>query len=145
MKKTLFMETTTKNPTETIGEIQRLLSKHGMKNAMLQFDDMGDVIAMSFTLKNNPIPYILPAKHEPIMKMAERGKTGYRKTAEESQARRVAWRQVYRWIESQLAMVEVQMVEVEEIFLPYMMVDENRTVYQLVKEKGVDLLTSGEK
>jgi hypothetical protein len=27
MRKTLFMETTTKNPTETIGEIQRLLTK----------------------------------------------------------------------------------------------------------------------
>ena len=36
------------------------------------------------------------------------------------------------------------MVEVEEVFLPYMMVDENRTIYQLVKEKGVNLLTSGE-
>ncbi len=145
MKKTLFMETTTKNPTETIGEIQRLLSKHGMRNAMLQFDDFGDVIAMSFTLRDNPTPYILPAKHESIMKMAERGETGYKKTAEESQARRVAWRQVYRWIESQLAMVEVQMVEVEEVFLPYMMVDENRTIYQLVKDKGINLLASGGK
>ncbi len=144
MKKTLFMETTTKNPTETIGEIQRLLSKHGMRNAMLQFNDFGEVTAMSFTLKDNPTPYILPAKREPIMKMAERGITGYRKTAEESQARRVAWRQVYRWIEAQLALVEVSMVEVEEVFLPYMMVDENRTIYQLVKDKGVNLLASGE-
>lgn len=142
--KALFMETTNKNPTETIGEIQKLLSNHGMKHAMLQFDELGNVVAMSFTLHNNPTPYILPAKYQPIMKLAERGKTGYKKTATEDQARKVAWRQVYRWIEAQLAMVEIEMVEIEEVFLPYMMVDKDKTVYQIVKEKGFKLLSSGE-
>lgn len=45
------------------------------------------------------------------------------------QARRVAWRILKDWIEAQIALLESGMVEMEEIFLPYMLAGaDDRTV-----------------
>jgi len=143
-KLTLFMESTKKEPEETIAEIQRLLRRVNMRNVMMTYDNSGEVCAVNFTLliKDQVIPYRLPANHKSLWRLAQEGKTKYIK--DEKQARRVAWRQVYRWIEAQLAMVETQMVEVEEIFLPYMMVNEEQTVYDKMLSSGfAGYLTSG--
>ena len=47
------------------------------------------------------------------------------------QARRVAWRILKDWIEAQIALLESGMVEMEEIFLPYMLAGPgDRTLYK---------------
>lgn len=145
-KLTLFMESTKKEPEETIAEIQRLLRRVNMRNVMMTYDGAGEVCAVNFTLliKDQVIPYRLPANHKPLWRLAQEGKTKYIK--DEKQACRVAWRQVYRWIEAQLAMIETQMVEVEEIFLPYMMINDEQTVYDKMLSGGfAGYLTSGVK
>ena len=138
--RTIFMETTKISPEKTIAQIQELLSKHGVKNVMLQYDGFGNISAMSFTLIDSQVPYLLPARHESLIKLAEREKLRYLKSNDEDQARRIAWRQVFRWIEAQIAMIEIGMVEMQEVFLPYMMVDEYRTIFQLYKDNGLKLL-----
>jgi hypothetical protein len=142
-KISLFMETTKKEPEETISEIQILLAKYGLRNLMMNYDMDGNVEAVSFTISENKTPYLLPSRYKPLLKLANERNTKYIKPKDELQCRRVAWRQVYRWIESQLAMVKIGMVEMEEIFLPYMMVDRNRTIFNLIQEKGIGLLSSG--
>lgn len=138
--KALFMESTKITPERTISQIQELLSRHGVKHVMMQYDGSGNISAMSFTLLDNPTPYLLPARHLSLLILAEHKKLKYLRPNDEDQARRIAWRQVFRWIEAQLAMVEVGMIEMEEIFLPYMMIDEHRTVFQLYKDNGLKLL-----
>jgi len=139
------METTKKNPEETISEIQMLLAKYGLSNLMMKYSGNGNVEAVSFTIRENQTPYLLPARHKPLLKLANERKTKYIKPNDDLQCRRVAWRQVYRWVESQLAMVEIGMVEMQEIFLPYMMVDQNKTVFNLLQERGIGLLSNREK
>ena len=46
------------------------------------------------------------------------------------QAERVAWRIVKDWVEAQMAILESEMVKLDEIFLPYMVNDAGQTLYE---------------
>ena len=139
------MESTKKEPEETIAEMQVLLKKHNIRDILISYDDNGEVSAMSFTIKtdNGTLPFRLPANHRPLWKMAEAGQTKY--IRDEQQARRVAWRQVFRWVEAQLALIRIDMAKLEEIFLPYMMVNERQTVYDTYLDAGFNQLALPEK
>ncbi len=127
--KTLYMETTKKEPWETIAEITGLLRNHGVRDTLMNYDDNGHITAFSFTLKikENLIPYKLPVNHIPLWDMSKRKETKY--IRDEQQARRVSWRQILKWLEAQLALVEIEMVTADQVLLPYMMVDGKDTVY----------------
>ena len=129
MIKTLYMETTKKEPWETIAEITGLLHNYRVRDTLMNYDDNGDVTAFSFTLQigDNRIPYKLPVNHIPLWEMSKRGETKY--IRDEQQSRRVAWRQILRWLEAQMALVNIKMVKPDQVLLPYMMVDEKDTVY----------------
>ena len=135
-KVTLFMESTKKDPEQTIAEIQLLLKKFGVRDVLINYNEQGEAEALSFTIQHGDvkIPFRLPVNHRPIWELAKRGKTKYIK--DELQARRVAWRQIYRWIQAQIALIETQMVTVEEVFLPYMLLKDNKTVYKAFLESG---------
>jgi hypothetical protein len=138
-KESLYMETTKKEPEETAAEIQKVLKKHGLKKFMFDYED-GEMTGCIFTIQyhDKEIPIRLPIKWEPLWVMAQRGETKYAKTLE--QVKRVAWRQVLRWIESQLALVELDMVEMTEVFLPYIMINPKTTMYQKFVKDGPKLL-----
>ena len=48
-------------------------------------------------------------------------------------ASRVAWRILKDWVKAQMAILETEMVDLQEIFLPYM-VSQNRTLYETMKD-----------
>lgn len=54
-------------------------------------------------------------------------------------ARQVAWRQVFRWVQAQLAMVDTEMVTVDEVFFPYIQTRNGQTVYELHKNNLLQL------
>jgi hypothetical protein len=139
MIESLYMETTKKEPEETAGEIQKVLKKHNLKKFMFDYDD-GEIVGCIFTVEyqGKQVPIRLPIKWEPLWVKAQRGETKYAKTLE--QVKRVAWRQVLRWIESQLALVELDMVEMTEVFLPYIMIGKKMSVYEKFMEDGAKML-----
>ena len=49
----------------------------------------------------------------------------------DGQAERTAWRNVRDWVLAQVAIIEAGMVQIEEVFLPYMTDGSGRTLYQL--------------
>ncbi len=138
-KKTIFMETTKKEPEDTISEITKLLRQYDMRDSMMNYE-YGQIIAFSFTIQvgENLIPYKLPVNYGPLWILAQNGKTKY--IRDEDQARRVAWRQILRWLEAQMALVDIEMVGIDQIFLPYMMVDNTNTVYDKYVAGGLPLL-----
>ena len=144
-KITLFMETTKKEPEQTIAEIQLLLKPLKVRHIIMKYGDDGNVSGMSFSMlvNNQNVPFKLPCKHKPLWLLAQRGETKYIK--DEDPARRVAWRQVYRWIEAQIALIRIEMVKPEEIFLPYMMVGPEKTLYESVVDGEFKQLLSGGK
>ena len=52
----------------------------------------------------------------------------------QEQALRVAWRITKDWIEAQMAIVETHMVTMPQVFLPYVVTDNQQTVYERVIE-----------
>lgn len=59
------------------------------------------------------------------------------------QSERVAWRIVKDWVEAQMAILESEMVTMDEIFLPYMLNRNGDTVYKLFTNKAL-LLNGGQ-
>lgn len=129
---TLWMETTKISPEKTITEIQKLLSKYGMGQMQMRFDPQGNVESVYFTLRieNKEIPYKLPANHQALLELAKQGQTKYLKYNDEDQARRVAWRQVYRWLEAVLAFSRSKQIPIYQTLLGHMMADKDQTIYE---------------
>lgn len=61
------------------------------------------------------------------------------KKSDEDKARRVAWRQIYRWVQAQLALVDTEMVKVEEVFFPYIQTKNGHTLYELHRSNLLQL------
>lgn len=147
MKKTLFMETTKISVEKTVAEIQVLLGQSGCSGVMTLFDDNKQVSAVCFKvlLLDKEIPFRLPCRWEPISKMLydkvknwpqDQERFEEKKQDIENQARRIAWRQIYRWIQAQLALIDTGMVKVQEVFLPYIQVNvEGQTLFQRLEEQ----------
>jgi hypothetical protein len=47
----------------------------------------------------------------------------------------VAWRIIKDWVEAQMAILESQMVQMEEIFLPYMVNRQGQTFFEAYQKK----------
>ena len=45
------------------------------------------------------------------------------------------------WIEAQLAIVEAEMVDIEEVFLPYALNELDQTLYEAIKAGGFKQIT----
>lgn len=134
--------TTTINANKTIGEIQEILSKHGANAIMTEYED-GEVVALSFKINtpNGEIGIKLPANIDKVMQVLknQRRKNNQIKDNRE-QATKVAWRIIKDWIDSQMAILETEMVQMEQIFLPYILNNKGQTLYESFKEKNILML-----
>lgn len=128
MKK-LYMETTKIPVGQTVAQIQRILGEYGACSVMTEYKDK-EVMAVCFKVifLDRDIPFRLPCRWNSIYKTMMNRVRKSRKNTEENileQAKRVAWRQILRWVEAQMALVETDMVKVHEVFLPYIQVGIN--------------------
>ena len=124
----------------TIGQIQGILVKHGAKRIVQDYRGES-VTALCFVI-DTPIgeqAVRLPAKVKAVQDTLQKQKV----KADYAQAERVAWRIVKDWVEAQMAILESGMVKLDQIFLPYIMDSDGRTVYELYESK--QLLLSGGK
>lgn len=144
MSKTLFMETTKIEPSQTVGEIQRLLGGCGATAILTEYEK-GEVSAVSFRVRvdGQDIPFRLPCRHEAIYQalIARMKKLRMKRIDDyKAQAKRVAWRQILRWIEAQMALVETEMVSIQEVFLPYMQHRSGKTLYEIIQQNSFKML-----
>lgn len=117
----------------TIGQIQGNLVKHGARRILQEYDKNGFPSAVCFEIETRfGLRGIqLPARVENVKRVLDKQKV----KCDIAQAQRVAWRIVKDWVEAQMAILESEMVSMEEIFLPYMLVDNETTVYQKLESK----------
>jgi len=132
--------------TKTIGEISALLVAAKAQAISTEFDGAGNPTSVSFRVagKFGPMHFQLPCNYIAASKIlnnqARAGKIAKRYINDMSQARRVAWRILRQWLEAQLALVELEMVPIEQIFLSYMQTNDGRTVYERLEEKRFGML-----
>lgn len=132
---------TTKVPArQSASEIQEILAKHGAKAVMVDFDDEGQAESLSFKIVrgDNDLGFKLPVHPDAVLKVLlkqhDEGELRDRHgRPNRERATNVAWRITKDWVEAQMALLETQMVTMEEIFLPYLITGKDQTLYELMK------------
>lgn len=136
--------TTTINAKKTIGEIQELLSKHGATAIMTEYDD-GNVTGLSFKIMTTrgELGIRLPSNTDRVLQVLKKQRKNNNQVKDTfEQANKVAWRIIKDWVDAQMAILETEMVEMEQIFLPYVLNNRGKTLYQEFKDN--QLLLGGE-
>ena len=78
-----------------------------------------------------------------MLTLLERDQKVPRRLVSQPQAVRVAWRIVRNWVEAQLAIIETRMVKTEQVFLPYAVTRDGKTLYEHVEKNPQFLLGDG--
>ena len=125
-----------------------MLAKYGATKIMKEYyDGNPTVLIFAINTKRGERPIRLPLKVSKIMDVfklqVSNGKlqskfwgTDWAK----DQAARVGWRIIKDWLDAQLTLLNIEMVKVEEIFLPYMYHDEmGKTIFELLEERDFNL------
>lgn len=131
---------TTKVPVgRTVAEIHKILVKAGASAIMNGYSPSGQICEIQFrvtTKTMGEVFYTLPADVDGVSSALKKDRV-YR---DQEHAERVAWRIVKDWVEAQMAIIEAQMAELPQVFLPYAKTSNGQTVYQRISESGLLLL-----
>ena len=134
---------------EIFSELQETLGKHGAKQISFDYDNDGRIQSVQFVIKANDrfIPVRLPARVEKAQTVLKRQweagiishKRGKEKTYGYEQAYRVAWRNILDWVQAQMALIEIEMTKLEEVFLPYMVAKSGKTYFETLENRQFQL------
>lgn len=121
----------------TLGAIQGQLVKHGARKIMQDYDGEGNITALAFLIDTpaGPRGVRLPANVDAVHSVLARQKV----KCDRKQAERVAWRIVKDWVEAQMAILESEMVQMDEIFLPYMIDNTGKTLFEAYRDNQLAL------
>ncbi len=133
---------TTKIKSEkTIMEIQKCLVSHGATKIVADYKDQIPIaITFCIDFKGNLLGFSLPANFSGVLKAMKNDKKVPRKLLTDEQAVRVSWRIVKTWVESQMALVEAEIADMAEVFLPYAITKTGNTLYQDIENSELLLL-----
>ncbi|MFA0816009.1 MAG: hypothetical protein ACC608_09510 [Anaerofustis sp.] len=141
----LLNYTTSIDALKTAGEIEYILIKHGASAIMKNCKD-GHVESLSFMIGTSigEIPIKMPVNVEPVLRiMTQQKKKNSNVHATYDQAERVAWRILKDWTEAQMAIIETDMVKIEQVFLPYIVSGSTgKTLFESIEIDNF-LLTDG--
>ena len=149
-KKPLFTYTTKIEPQKTVTEINEILASHKAKAILLEYDEEEKIKAISFKVDtpSGERGIKLPCNPEPVYRILKEqnreGKIPIR-FVDKHQALRVSWRIILYWVKAQMAILETEMVSLEQIFLPYMIMQDNRTLYDNMLDSRFQLTNGKDK
>ena len=138
----LLNYTTSIEVGKTIGEIQLMLARAKVSAILAEYDGAGNVTAISFKVptKFGLMAFRLPCEPRAVQQILNKQvcarQIPSRFHNNMDQARRVGWRIIRQWLEAQLAIVETEMVTLEQVFLPYVQTDSGATLYERLVERG---------
>jgi hypothetical protein len=143
-KQPIFMENTEITADRTAAEITSCLVRAGAVAVSVRYEN-GCVTGMNWTMrvKGRELQFAMPARVEPVFVLLCKRRTGRldheTKARIRAQAERVAWRQLLRWVQAQLAMIEVGMAQQHEVFMPYIQQADGLTLFEFFESKQLAL------
>jgi hypothetical protein len=147
----LLNYTTQIDTFRTISEISRALAKVGASAVMHDYDGAGNIVALSFKIKmpskegqNVEIAFRLPTDWHPVFEVMKQDARVPRRLVTQEQAIRVSWRITKDWIEAQAAFIETMMVTTAQVFLPYAVTSDGRSLYEYIGGNTQLLLGDGD-
>lgn len=133
---------TTKVPANrSIQEIQEMLQKGGATGVLLEYEKgTGRIESLAFKmdLAGQQVGFKLPIKWRQASMVMQR--EGNPRVNDDEYCYRVAWRIIRNWLEQQMALIEIEMVGMQEIFLPYAIQKNGDTLYKNILENPKFLL-----
>lgn len=122
---------TTVEAIKTVGEIQGILIGHGARSILMNYSKDGLVESLSFIVDTpyGDMAIRLPVDPSAVLRVLEKQGVPPR-YANYAQVVRIAWRILKDWVRAQMAILETEMVEMEQIFLPYMITKDNKSLYE---------------
>jgi hypothetical protein len=134
----MFLETTEVPAISSIGEITAVLVRAGAREISTTYADGKPAgVRWMMWLYDRAIWFRMPVRTEAVFATLRKRKAGrldlkgierLRQTAE-----RVAWRQLLMWVKVQMALIELDMVEFAQVFLPYVEDSAGGTMWDAVK------------
>lgn len=137
---------------QTVGELTEMLGEHGATAIGVEYADRKP-IGLTFVL-DTPIgsrgfrlPVDPAGMHRALVAARQRGDFASLRLAQSKldrlttteHAERVAWRVVRDWLEAQLALVAAELAQVDQVMLPYMVVDGGVSLYSAVIDRQLAL------
>lgn len=130
--------TTSVDALKSVGEIQGILVGHGARSILINYAKDKTIESLSFLVetRHGEIHFRLPVNADAVLKVLEEQGCPPR-YANYPQAVRVAWRIIKDWVRAQMALLETEMVKMEQVFLPYMVgKGGEKTLYEVMDDKG---------
>ena len=133
--------TTSVNFDKTISEVQRILVAHGANKIVTDYEnELPVAVTFCLLLNSNTVGFSLPCNYGGVLRAMERDRKVPRRLCTKDQALRVSWRIVKDWVEAQMAIVDAQLADVAEVFLPYAITKSGTTLYKEIQGNGSQLL-----
>jgi hypothetical protein len=130
----------------SISEIQEMLQKRGVAGVMMEYEQgTGRIESLAFKIDINGqswgfrLPLRWRQAHDVLYRRSKR-EARYTKTREDH-AYRVAWRILRDWVAIQMALVELEIVQMQEVFLPYVVQRNGQTLFENIVTDPSKLLT----
>lgn len=123
---------------KSMGEVTAALARRGVARISTVFDDNGVPAGLGFTMKTayGLRDFELPIRTEGVLRvLTEERRTNSRVKATAEQAAKVAWRIAKDWLEAQAALVDAELVTLDEVMFPYMVADKGKTTWQLYSDQ----------
>ncbi len=136
----------------SIAEISKALGGVGARRIMHDYDDNQQIVAISFAIDLNGqlLSFRLPTAAAPVLETLKKQKEEYRRQGKrfraeinDEQAYRVAWRITKDWVEAQAAFIETMRIPTAQVFLPYAVGQDGRTLYEQIAANPSLLLGGG--
>jgi len=140
----IYLVNTTVPADKSVQEIIREITSRHATQILQDYNGEGVLVGLRFlipTQGGNTLPVTLPARMGPMKKVLYRG-LGPRQKQKMTEddmadaASRIVWRQLSAWVKAQMALIDLEMVRPEEVFLPYIQVAPDKTMYQAISEVG---------
>jgi hypothetical protein len=142
--------------SRSVQEIQEILQKHGVTGTMMEYEQgTGRIESLAFKIDINGQPwgFRMPLRWRQALQTLYRGKKSVRsmysqqsrivaaERVREEYAYRVAWRILRDWVDVQMALVELDIVQIQEVFLPYVVQENGQTLFENIVTDPSRLLT----
>ena len=129
---------TTVTALKSVRELQGILVAHGAKSILMDYSN-GEPIGLSFTVGTpyGDTPFRLPANIDKVQRVLNKQRV--RTMVDREFASRVAWRILKDWVRAQIAILESEMVSIDQVFLPYMQVKDGQILYEVMLDHRLQL------
>jgi hypothetical protein len=134
----------------TFDKIQKILAEHGANRIMYDYGNAGELVAITFGMEINgqKVGFRLPANADKVTNILYGGEDRWGrpkkiKDSQREQAYKTAWANIRDWIDAQMALIDTEQATLMQVFLPYAVQKNEKTVYENMLEDPKFILGSG--